>query len=80
MKTTEMIDLMSRCRDEIRHLRNIIDRLSPKAEAWDRMGVVLNMIPQRTGGMSEDLAWFLDQHINALQNKPQPVTEAGEDK
>lgn len=80
MKTTEMIDLMSRCRDEIRYLRKIIDDLAPKADAWDRMGVVLGMIPQRSQGMAEDLAWRLDQHINALQNEPQPVTEAGEDK
>lgn len=70
----ETIRMMNRCKHEIVHLRATIDRLKPKAEAYDNLATILRLIPGPSIGMGEDLVWSLDQFIEHLTPKPK-VTE-----
>ena len=51
----EAIQMMNRCKAEILSLRACIDRLQPKADAYDNLATVLRLLPQRSVGMGEDL-------------------------
>lgn len=82
MNDKEATKLLELSRHEIEHLRAIIRELGPKAEAWDRMGVVIGMIPQRGQSMAEDLVWRIDRHLidrhredQAADNEPATETE-----
>lgn len=68
----EAIQMMERCKEEIRSLRAQIDRLKPKADAYDNIAIVLRLLPQQSIGMGEDLVWTLDKRIRELQ----PVVKA----
>lgn len=74
MNNAEAIQMMERCKGEIRDLRAVIDRLRPKAEAYDNLASVLRLLPQPSIGMSEDMVWVLDKRIRELQ--PQPPNPA----
>lgn len=78
MNDQEALEMMKRCRDEIRHQRMMIDHLTPKAQAWDQICKVLNLMPQPSQGFAEDLAWQLDKRIDELKaaamDKPIPTT------
>lgn len=74
MSDKEAVDMMRRCKDEIVTLRATIDRLSPKADAYEKLAIVLGLLPQRSVGMGENIVWTLDKRINEL-SKPGP-TEA----
>lgn len=41
----EAIEMMNRCKAEIVGLRATIDRLQPKADAYDNMAIVLHLLP-----------------------------------
>lgn len=62
----EAIDMMNRCKEEIRSLRSVIDRLKPKAEAYDNLATLLRLLPQPSVGMGEDVVWILDKRIREL--------------
>jgi hypothetical protein len=66
----EAIQMMNRCKDEITSLRARIDRLQPKADAYDNLAIVLSLLPRQSIGMGEDLVWTLDKRIRELQPKP----------
>lgn len=66
MTNSEGIEMMTRCREEIRSLRVQIDRLKPKADAYDNLATVLRLLPQPGVGMGEDLVWTLDKRIREL--------------
>lgn len=68
MTNTEAIEMMMRCKEEILSLRRTIDRLTPKADAYDQMSKVLNLLPERSQGMGVDLAWSLQKRIEELQS------------
>jgi hypothetical protein len=70
----EAIQMMNRCKAEILSLRACIDRLQPKADAYDNLATVLRLLPQRSVGMGEDLVWTLDKRIRELQPKPEPAS------
>lgn len=71
----EAIEMMNRCKQEIQSLRRVIDRLQPKAEAYDNLVVVLGLLPKASVGMGEDLVWILDKRIRELEPKPEnPAT------
>lgn len=74
MSNSEAIQMMERCKHEIRDLRAVIDRLRPKADAYDNMAAVLRLLPQQSVGMGEDMIWVLDKRIRELQ--PEPVDPA----
>lgn len=68
----EALDMMRRCRDEIMSLRREVERLAPKAEAYDRIGAILNLLPRPSTGHGEDLAWRLEKRIKEL-SEPRPA-------
>lgn len=72
----EAIEMMGRCKEEIRSLRAVIDRLKPKADAYDNIAIVLRLLPQASIGMGEDLVWTLDQRIRELTPAPAEATAA----
>lgn len=66
----EAIEMMNRCKHEIIGLRAAIDRLKPKADAYDNLAIVLGLLPRQGMGASEDLVWVLDKRIRELEPKP----------
>lgn len=62
----EAIEMMNRCKHEIIELRAIIDRLKPKADAYDNLVVVLGLLPRPSVGMGEDLVWIIEKRIREL--------------
>lgn len=66
----EAIDMMVRCKEEIRSLRAVIDRLKPKADAYDNIAIVLRLLPQQSIGAGEDVIWILDRRIRELGPPP----------
>lgn len=74
----EFLQMAARCRDEIKDLRGVIGRLSPKAEAYDAISTVLGLLPQRSQGMSEDLVWRLDKRIAELMAPDEPEKQENE--
>ena len=76
MSNNEAIDMMNRCVNEIAMLRVTIDRLRPKADAYDNMAAILRLLPQPSQGMGEDfqwedLQWVLKKRIQELTPKPE---------
>lgn len=69
MKDQDAIQMMQRCREEIITLRRQIDRLAPKAEAYDAITAILGMIPRPSQGYGEDLAWRLEKEIAEIQRR-----------
>lgn len=72
----EAIDMMLRCKSEIMSLRAQIERLSPKADAYDKLAIVLGLLPRASIGMGEDVVWTLDKRIRELSPKPAAVEAA----
>jgi hypothetical protein len=66
----EAIEMMERCKHEIMRLRAVIDRLQPKADAYDNLAIVLHLLPRPGVCIGEDLVWTLDKRIRDLQPKP----------
>lgn len=66
MNNVEAIEMMNRCKNEIVQLRKVIDRLQPKAEAYDNLVTVLRLLPKPSVGMGEDLVWVLDKRLKEL--------------
>lgn len=66
MSNSEGIEMMTRCKEEIHSLRATIDRLKPKADAYDNLAAVLRLLPQPSQGMGEDLVWTLNNRIREL--------------
>lgn len=66
MNNVEAIEMMNRCKNEILQLRGVINRLQPKAEAYDNLVVVLGLLPRPSVGMGEDLVWVLDKRLKEL--------------
>lgn len=78
MEDRDAMQMMMRCRDEIRQQRSIIEALTPKAQAWDQLCKVLDLLPQPSQGYGEDLVWRLDkaiEEIKAAAVKPEPQGE-----
>lgn len=78
MSNAEAIEMMNRCKHEIMKLRSTIDRLKPKADAYDSLASVLRLLPQASVGMGEDMVWILDKRIRELEPKPVATLTAGE--
>lgn len=67
MHDKEAIEMMQRCKHEIASLRREIDRLRPKAEAYESIAQVLALLPRGSQGMGEDLVWTLDKRIREIE-------------
>lgn len=68
----EMIEMAQRASAEIKHLRRINEGLGPRADAYDTLRQVLDLMPRRSQGMSEDVAWRLDQRVEQLLEEERP--------
>jgi len=66
----EAIEMMNRCKHEIVALKATIERLAPKADAYDNIASILRLLPRPDRGMGEDLVWALDKRIRELTPKP----------
>lgn len=79
MPGNEAIEMMKRAAGEIRELRATIERLKPKAHAYDQLSAVLGLLPQPSQGYGEDVAWMLDKRIAELEKarKPEPTPAPG---
>lgn len=63
---TDYIGMLSRVSDELRFVRKANSELAPKAEAYDTLRQVLDMVPQRTRGMAEDVVSMMDRRREDL--------------
>ena len=72
---TQAIQMMQRCAEEIRQLRRINAELAPKADAYDSLRQVLNLLPQPSQGYAEDLVWRLEKEIAEMQANKVAETE-----
>jgi len=70
MSNAEAIQMMNQCKHEIMNLRAQINRLKPKADAYDNLASVLALLPRQSVGMGEDMVWTLDKRIRELEPKP----------
>lgn len=59
--------MMRRCAEEIKTLRRINAELAPKADAYDTLRQVLNLLPQPSQGYGEDLVWRLEKAIQEIE-------------
>jgi hypothetical protein len=75
MHDSEAIQMMKRASHEIKTLRRTIDQLAPKADAYDAIRQMQDLMPRRSQGMSEDVAYLLDRRIKELQDQPKPTSE-----
>lgn len=82
MGAPEAIEMMARARNEIDTLRRQVEHLTPRADAYDKLAIVLNLLPKRSEGASEDLSWRLGKRMDELkaemeaaQAKPSQVVE-----
>lgn len=65
---SKYLDMMQRCRSELMSQRNVINTLSPKADAYETIRKIVNiMAPQGGNCASEDLVYTLDRKIEAEQ-------------
>lgn len=68
MENTEALQMMQRCAEDIRALRRQIDTLRPKAEAYDMIAKILQLLPSgHCMGSGEDVLWLLDRKIAKLK-------------
>jgi hypothetical protein len=74
----EAVEMMTRCKHEIQNLRSQIDRLKPKADAYDNLAIVLSLLPRQSMGMGEDLVWVLDKRMREL--KEASASETSDDR
>ena len=67
MHENEQIEMMKRCSAEIKSLRAQIDRLQPKADAYEKLSIVLTLLPRPSQGYGEDVAWMLDKKVAEME-------------
>ena len=76
MHDSEAIQMMKRASEEIKSLRRTIDQLAPKADAYDAIRQLQDLMPRRSQGMGEDVAYLLDRRIKELLATPEPTMES----
>tara|TARA_R110000796_G_scaffold68034_5_gene156047 strand:+ start:275 stop:511 length:237 start_codon:yes stop_codon:yes gene_type:complete len=67
MDDKQAIQMMQRSIETIKSLRRANAELAPKAEAWDAIRQVLNLLPQQSQGMEPDLVWMLEKEIAEIR-------------
>lgn len=65
------IEMMMRLRAEIFSLRNQVEYLQPKAEAYDTLRQVIGLLPKQSQRQSEDVLWIIDKEIATLKEAQQ---------
>lgn len=70
MNQIEAVEMMKRCREEIRQLQATVGRLQPKAEAYDAITNILGLLPRPSRpsqGYGVDIVWQLTKAIDAAE-------------
>lgn len=75
MTDQEAIQMMQASVEEIGMLRAQVDRLAPKADAYDLIAKIMGLLPGRAQGFSPDLVWTLKKRITELQAQPATPVE-----
>lgn len=70
MSNKEAIEMMQRSMHEIQDLRARVATLAPKADAYDKLAIVLELLPKPSVGYGEDLVWRFQKRIKELQEVP----------
>lgn len=70
MDDKEVVQMMQRCIEEMQMQRNVINRISPQAEAYEVIRDIVRMLPKTSQGYGEDLVWQLKKKIEELRPKP----------
>lgn len=72
MNNNEALEMLNRCKHEIMRMRETINQLKPKAEAYDNLVIVLNLLPRVSQGFAiDDLVWTIQKRIDELTPKPE---------
>ena len=79
MDDYETLHLLHKCRDELRELRQANREMQPRAQAFEVIAQILDMMPRRTGGMAEDVVWHLDRAIMDMERQIQQRTAVADD-
>lgn len=67
----ETKSLLLRAASEIRSLRQQNKLMNARLEMFDSVMILLHSSPaQKSQGMSEDIAWQIDNHINSQKKEP----------
>jgi len=62
----EQVEMMKRCVYEFKALRRQVEIYKPKAEAYDLLTAIVNLLPKRSEGQSEDIVWMLEKKIDEI--------------
>lgn len=65
----EFRDMMLRCKDELVQQQRFIDNIRPKAEAYNLLTKIIDLIPGRPDSAGVDLVWRLEQRIKKLEDE-----------
>lgn len=79
MDDKEAAEMVQRCISEIEGLRRQIERLAPKAAAYDCISQILGLLPQSSMmGAGEDVLWRLRMKLEELKPKNELAGEAAQ--
>lgn len=78
MDNKEIINSLNAAVEEITSLRGRLAILIPKAQAFDGIMQILDMLPQQPQGYGLDIAWQLRKLITELQPAVEVGTAGGE--
>lgn len=79
MNDQEATQMMKRASGEIKSLRAQIATLAPKADAYDSLRAIIGLLPQRSQGYGEDVAWMLDKRIDEIMKAAVPAAPGNEE-
>ncbi len=69
MSNKHQIEMLKQCVGEITSLRIQIERLEPKADAYDTLRQVIHLLPQPSQGYGEDLVYKLEREIEEWEKE-----------
>lgn len=75
MNDNEAKQMMQQCVNEIEDLRRYIAKLEPKAEAYEMIKEILDLLPKRGQGAAPDIVWQLRKRIKELEEKKSEPSE-----
>lgn len=77
MTDKDTAEMIQRCIEEITGLQNRLAALAPRADAYEAITKILNLLPQPSQGYGVDIVWQLRKELAELQPKPNEVADEG---
>lgn len=72
MSNNEAIQMLNRCKHEIIQMRETINQLRPKAEAYDNISTIIRIFfVHPSKGYGEDITWIIQKLIDEMTPKPE---------